>query len=244
MAKRLCLILAGLLCMISLTAGAIDYPDRIGALGIVEQVSDQGDSFWVREPYDGGVAQEVHVTEATVLDMEEPVQDGLIVYVRFESPISSDEVGQIPVDASHIQHAYYDVTIDSNETNPVDASGTLTGYLQVQLPASTDLTALGNELIRFVPYVVEGSDPTKLVEAREFEVVNIIGGDIVSIDGDSIEVKPDNAEWESIRVLITDDTILLHELNQGDVINIVCSELDDSVSPPQVTALTIWISIG
>lgn len=244
MLKRLCLALAVLMCMASIAFAESEMPDRIGIVGIIEQLSDEGDSFCVRQP--DGYTQEIHVTENTALNMEEALRDGLLVYVRFDASIKSAAFGREPVNAARIQNAMYDMYIgnENDGTNPAGAGGVYSGNPQILFPAGTDIKALVDKNIRFMPYTVEGAAFTELVEARKFEPVDIIGGVIESASGNTLQIAPYNAAWESVRILVTDETTFVYDMSPGMTVDVVYTELDDSASPPEVTALTIWVGFG
>lgn len=243
--RKLCLLLVVLLCLNLSAVAEYTIPDRLGFVGVIERMGEAGDRFWMTQP--GDYVYEVQVTEKTVLATEDALHVGMIVDVLLDAPEKVATIGDHPVRAARIQDAMYDMYVWVTEgagDNPAGAGGIVSGNPRVLFPAGTDVKAIEDKQIRFRPYVVEGTSPHELVEAREFTEINIVGGDVLSVDGDSILIAPYNAEEESIRVRITDHTTQVHALAPGMSVEVVYSVMDYAMSPPEIAALTIWPSFG
>lgn len=243
--RTLCLTLVLLLCLSSLAVA--ETPDRIGAVGVIERISEAGDNFWLRLPSGlGYLVCEVRVTDETILNMDAPLQEGAIVDVLFDAPVKTPIVETSSIGAARIQDAMYDMYINVGEqagANPAEAYGTICGGARVLFPEGTDTEALRNQTVRFRPYSVEGSEPSELVEAREYEMIEIIDGEIIEMDGDTLLITPYLTE-EPVRVQLTDHTTLVHALGEGMTISVVYTDMDEAATPAEVTALTIWPNFG
>lgn len=241
--RKLCILTVLLLCLCSTGIAEYVMPERIGVVGIIEAMTE-GDSFVLLNPDE--IRYEVHMTDDTRVNTSEPLREGLIVDVLFAEPIETKGGAQPPVNAARIQDGMYDMYIHEDGApgaNPVGAGGIVSLNPMVQFPEGTDTDAIKGKYIRFRPYAVDVRPITELVQARAFEPVALVDGDILSLEDGVMGFLPYNTQ-EEVRVLITEETTLVHTLREGMSICVVYSAEEGADVPPEIDALTIWPNFG